>query len=391
METSQDREYVSPLEEEKKQQIKIDVTNCEGKAVYDQFHGQLVYLPRYTERGEIEPTKGFPQELLVTDNQVILIIVRPAGASATYTLKKGTKPGREPVQIQTCGLDAEAVEDVEVHISGLELKVKPERKEVFPGDETEISVNLSEVDETGARKPIEGKHVQVNVKGLVDGQVFPSGDVITNQSGEVILIYDAGDEDKKIILKAEFQPKGYPESVEDEATVSIASPAEGVTLRMTNKNEITTEDGAETLTATVTVVLEYSHTESSADEGVFVEYYDVTSWNVGHASATLIAGDHEFETQHFIKNSELYGNEEDEELLIYFDSKTGKAVSVDLPATALTFIFDDLNGTQLDGPGWSDTEQEVKGGDGIHEMNGGETMVSPGIKSTGVWRIRRVR
>jgi hypothetical protein len=78
-------------------------------------------------------------------------------------------------------------------------------------------------------------------------------------------------------------------------------------------------------------------------------------------------------------------------LLIYFDSKTGKAEKVDLPNTALTFIFDDLGGTQLDGPGWFDTEQEVKGGDGIHEMDGGETVVSPGIKSTGVWRIRRFR
>jgi hypothetical protein len=391
METSQDREYVSPLEEERKQQIKIDVTNCEGKAVYDKFHGQLVYLPRYTEKGEIEPTKGFPQELLVTDNQVILIIVRPVGASATYTLKKGMQAGQEPVQIQTCGLDNEAVKDIEIHIDGLELKVKPEKKEVLPGDETKIYVDLSEVDENGAKKPVEGKHVQVDVKGLVDGQVYPSGDVITNQNGKVILTYDAGDKDKRIVLGAKFQPNGYPESVEDEAAISIASPAEGVTLEMTNNNEITTEDGAETLSATVTVMLKYSHTESSADEGVFIEYYDVTSWNVGHASATLTAGDHEFETQKVVKNSQLYGNQEDEELLIYFDSKTGKAEKVDLPNTALTFIFDDLNGTQLDGPGWSDTEQEVKGGDGIREMNGGETVVSAGIKSTGVWRIRRFR
>jgi hypothetical protein len=212
------------------------------------------------------------------------------GASATYTLKKGMNAGQEPVQIQTCGLDNEAVKEIKILIDGLELKVKPENKEVFPGDETEISVNLSEVDENGAKKPVEGKHVQVDVKGLVDGQVYPSGDVITNPDGKVTLTYDAGDKDKRIVLKAKFQPKDYPESVEDEATISIASPGEDVVLRMTNENEITTEDGTETLSATVTVMLEYTHTESFTDEGLFIEHYDVTSWNVGHASATLTAG-----------------------------------------------------------------------------------------------------
>ncbi len=386
MEVSQDREYVSPLKEEKKLQIKIDVINCKGEPVYDRFHGQRVHLPRYTERGEIEPTKGFPQELLVTDDQVILIIVRPVGASATYTLKKGMQAGQDPVEIRACGLDRELVKETKIHIYGLELEVKPERKEVFPGDETKISVNLSEVDEKGAKKPVEGKQVQVNVKGLVDGRVYPTGDVITNQNGEVILTYDAGDKDKKIVLKARFQPEDYPESVQDEAAISITPPGEGAMIKMTNKNEIITEDGTETLSATVKVVLKYSHTESFADEGVFIEYYDVVSWNVSHASAIINAGNRKAETQKVEKDYQ-----EDEQLLIYFDSKTGKAVKVDLPNTGFSFIFGDLNGTRMTGPGWYDLEQEVKGGDGIHEMEGSEIGEFGGIKSTGKWEIKRFR
>ncbi len=86
---SQSRDYVSPLEEERTLDIKIDVTNCRGEPVYYASRGQRVVLPKKTERGEIEPTPGFNQNHLVADDHIVLIIVRPEGASATYTLKKG--------------------------------------------------------------------------------------------------------------------------------------------------------------------------------------------------------------------------------------------------------------------------------------------------------------
>jgi hypothetical protein len=392
MKISQDREYVSPLEEERELKIKIDVTDCKGQIVFDMNHGQLVTLPKKTERGELQCSHSFPEECFNTENLLNLIIVRPVGASATYTLKKGVKAEEDSIKILTCGIDKKVVKETKIQIHGLELKAKPEKKEVSPGEESKITITLSEVDKNGAKQPVPGKIIHIDVKGLVDGQIHPSDYVITNQDGDAMVIYGPGDKDKRIVLMAKFQPRNYTDSVEAETTISIISPAESATLEMTNKNEITTEDGTETLSTTITGKLKYNHTESFPDEGTFIKFYDVISWNVSHATAVVTAGGHEYKTQHFIKNSELYGNEEDKELLIYFDSRTGKAVRVNLPeGSDITFIFDDLNSTQFDGPGWYDSEQEVKGGDGTHEINGGEIWSSPGNKSTGVWKISRLK
>jgi hypothetical protein len=96
MTVSPSRKYVSPLKEERKLDLGIKVTNCRGEDVYDKNHGQKVFLPMKTERGEIEPTEDFPQRYWPFTTQLMLEIVRPAGASATYIpSRKDFPPARK--------------------------------------------------------------------------------------------------------------------------------------------------------------------------------------------------------------------------------------------------------------------------------------------------------
>ena len=389
---SQDREYVSPLEEEKELKIKIDVSNCKGEPVYDRYHGQWVYLPRYTERGEIRPTKGFPQELLVTDNQVILIIVRPVGASATYSLKKGIKASQDPAEIKTCGLDREAVNETKIQIHGLELRVKPKKKSVSPGENTDIIISFNEVDTKNKKYPVPGKELEIKVTGIVDGNISSKGNYITDEHGDVVLTYKAGDNDKRIKITAKYQPKDYPEFVQDESTITVAHYESQATVTMTEKGKFTTEDGVETTSATLNVVLKFTHTEVD-DDLEFVECYDLVSWNVNNAFATITVkdkqGTHNYET-HKVKKEELEDEEKTDQLLIFFD-KNGKAKSIEPPNLMYWFIFDDFNGMRLDPPVDPNNYVDVKDGDGINKILGGGTGVVGGLEYTVKWEIKRYR
>ena len=225
LEVSQEPEKVSPLEAENKLDIKIKVINCEGKSVYDEGYGQHVFLPRKTDRGELNPTDGFNQRSKVSENLVTLSIISPEGASATYILKKGIDPGLEQVKISTCGLDKNAVAETEIHISGLEIEVTPRRRALSPGDKTQIQIEFNKVDQEGNKEPVAGKKLRLKIKGLVDGSVSPENEVLTDENGKATLNYRAGDSDKKVTFEAEYQPKDIPETVKGEAKVSVSREA----------------------------------------------------------------------------------------------------------------------------------------------------------------------
>jgi len=243
LEVSQEPEKVSPLEEENKLDIKIKVINCEGESVYDKRYEQHVFLPRKTDRGELKPTEGFNQKSSVSENLVTLSIISPEGASATYTLKKGIDPGLEQVKISTCGLDKKAVTETEIHISGLEIKVTPRRRTLRPGEKTQIQLEFSKVGKEGNKEPVAGKKLKLEVKGLVDGSVSPEEEVQTDENGKAMLTYWAGDSDKKVTFKAEYQPKDIPETVKGEASIKVFREAvwTGTVTYTRSYNQIKTE------------------------------------------------------------------------------------------------------------------------------------------------------
>ena len=345
---SQNREYVSPLEEERSVDIKIDVTNCRGEPVYYVNPGQRVFLPNETERGEIKPTPGcFYQDFELTDSHVVLIIVKPEGASATYTLRNGMEPDIDTIEMTICGIDKKIVQETEIHIRGLELRVTPEKRRITPGETTNIEIKLSRVDDKGKKEPVPGKRVELAIRGLVDGDVRPSGDIRTDDNGVVVLEYSAGENDKRVTFSAEFHPKKYDEYVFDDGTVSVGHLSDvtaSITAKFRENYHYHKEDQDETsddrhrlsFDVTVKASFKYDKTYHSKNDGTYSQRYKLTSWEITNSSASL-SGNSETVTEDRISTTttEATGNAEKNDstrtLSILFDAQTKRALEVDFP------------------------------------------------------------
>ena len=108
--------------------------------------------------------------------------------------------------------------------------------------------------------------------------------------------------------------------------------------------------------------LKYDHTEFFPD--AFTEFYNTISWNMSNVTGILNFGGRKFET-HKVEKSKPG------RVSIFFDSKTGKALEVQVDGSLCFLIFDDAFGYRLDtNASISDHAKYVKGGDGIHEMEG---------------------
>ncbi len=399
LQDSQSRDYVSPLEEERSLDIKIDVTNCRGEPVYYVNPGQRVVLPKETERGEIEPTHGFPQNFLVTGSQVILIIVKPEGASATYTLKKGTDPDLETIEMTTCGIDKEIVKETEIHIRGLELRVTPKKRRISPGEKTDIEIKLSRVDDKGNKEPLPEKQIELEIRGLVDGEVRPSDDIITDADGVAILEFSAGEHDKRVTFSAKFQPKKYDEFVHDEKTVSVGLRSDiNATLTARFRHNHHSHKVTESATyerqsrliydVTVEASFRYDKTYFSEDDSTYSQYYELTSWEITGSSASY-RGKSERVSEDKISTviEEATGKAEKGDhtssLDITFDAHTKKALEVNFPLFSVNFNGKDKV-TESDGsvreypwtyyfrPIWGPFEEFVKvtSGDGKSNIGG---------------------
>jgi len=374
MEVSQDRDYISPLKEERKLKIKINVKNCKGEPVYDPNHGQLVILPKKTERGELKCTNGFPEGCMQTSNLLTLIIQTPKGASATYTLKKGVTAKEDPIEILTCGIDKKVVKETKIQIHGLELKVEPEKKEIFPGDETKITIKLSEVDTKGTKQPVAGKRIQLKISGLIDGHVYPPGESTTDQSGEAILTYNAGDKDKKVVIKAKFQPKDYPESVKDETAITVAH-YEG-RLEMTYRaSEVSCTEGS------ATVLVNFGKQDYSFLSGPdqMSVYCPVESINIVEAKAINNCAEPPQIGQGFHPYYEIPLPPGEKPYLIFLKNTVSEKITHLLvnscgPCIILGYTCSDGSKGLL-GPIITNDDYKVTGGDGINNGSGGQGMI----------------
>ncbi len=364
---SQDREYVSPLEEERKLKIKIDVTNCRGEPVFDKYHGQYVTLSKEKERGELECTRHTTDVCRPRHNKLELIIQRPQGTSAIYNLKKGVAPDTIPITIIACGIDKKAVKETKIQIHGLELKVKPEKKEIFPGEKTRITVTLSEVDVDGTKQPVAGKKIHVDMKGLVNGHIQPSGDVTADQNGKAVLTYDSGDKDKKVVVKARFQPKDYPDSVKDEGAVVIAHYEGQLQLSYSYDDDCEHED------ATVLVRFGKAKTSLSLAPDKLGTYYPVESVKVVKASAIYKCGDEVKTGDSFHIPTEPWIQVGKGNILFLKDNHTGKITDVIFSATGCRVEFTWSDGyNEIFSGDHTDEVYKVTGGDGLYNLTGSE-------------------
>jgi len=277
--------------------------------------------------------------------------------------------------------------------------VHPDKEELFPGQE--IQVRISNIVDFEGRKSREFNRIVVQA---VKGEIIGGTPLLTDPDlkafqvgkGDITFTYRAPDdensqatEDKIVIYnscdilrKDEYpMPKTELKDKIAEKRINLIH-ANSAIAKITEKYEVTCEgEVSQTLSAKLNVVLKYSHTES------LVEYYDTVSWNV-RGTGSIFNG--LFKRPHVEKSNKIPGK-----LLIFFDSKTGKATRIAFPGYEYFFIFDTSYGIfRYEQIGVTDSARYVKGGDGIHEMEGSGTDIVNGpcrLKSTAKWNIKRYR
>ncbi len=107
-----------------------------------------------------------------------------------------------------------------------EILVEPQRKEIYNGEQTAITIDVHEFDTAGLKIQAFRVSVVVNITGLIDGKITPpSGSkIITDQIGIARLEYRAGEKDKEISIMATFIPEGSAIEYVDEATITVKPP-----------------------------------------------------------------------------------------------------------------------------------------------------------------------
>ncbi|MEN3187000.1 MAG: hypothetical protein ABDK92_10325, partial [Atribacterota bacterium] len=163
--------------------------------VFDPHHGQVVFLPRETERGELKPTPGFSQDAVVTENLVMLKITHEVGGSVAYTLKSGLEPDFDSFPVETCGIDTTLVKDLvpPVAIAGVFMEVEPEKSYLSPQEVTKVLIRLFRETPLGERFPIKDVPFTIEAKGLIDGSLEPQGSVRTDDQGQVVCTTERGE------------------------------------------------------------------------------------------------------------------------------------------------------------------------------------------------------
>ncbi|MCJ7553752.1 MAG: hypothetical protein MUO34_07690 [Ignavibacteriaceae bacterium] len=240
--TFKDRNYVSPLEDERKIEINLEVRNCKNEIVFEKSHGHQVELLHNTDRSELENNRKAGAAFTIKPgNPLIIGIAKPKTASIFYKLKKGIKPEIEEIEISTCGRDRKETKTIKININGLDIQVKPKKTEVQSSEKTSIDIYFNTVSPNGNKRPVVGKQLTLSVKGIVDGSVSPSKTVATDSEGKATLQYKAGEQDKQITIVASYYPKDYPESVQGKAVVKVSPSKSDAILTMTSRhlNEMT--------------------------------------------------------------------------------------------------------------------------------------------------------
>ena len=257
MEISYQKEHLSLLDEEaRKMEIYIKVKNCHGKYVYDKFHGQPVYFLKEMERLEYKDDPGnrcqvgFDWGIFST-----VFTSEDFGAIGQYKVKKGIDPSIEKPRFKTCGIGNNSLIEVEgkLKILGLELQVDPDRNTVSVGEKTTIQIDLHEVDPDGTEiLSCEGREVDVQVTGIVDGTIsHESGKITLDEGGVAFIDYKAGENDRKIRIKASFTPQGYPETLTGEATITVRKEEGDFNGTIMYERQVHWEDEAKSTYSTI--------------------------------------------------------------------------------------------------------------------------------------------
>jgi len=279
--------------------------------------------------------------------------------------------------------------------------INPDKEELFPGQE--IKVKLSNIADFEGRNSREFNRIVVQAeKGEIIGgtPLVSDPELKAFQVGkeDITFTYVAPDEensqateDKIVIynscdiLRKDEYPMPKTELKDKIAEKIIKLVHADAMMTISQKVVQNLGGGKISWEAKENVVLKYKDALSFEDEGTFTEYYDVTSWKLTNTKATIkdLEKGLTWETQQTEKDDFTVG------LSITFNSKTGKATEVGIPNLSFWFLFHNPLKTIL--PGMTLGIDDVKGGDGIHEIEGGGTQVMGSVTYEEKWNIKRYR
>ena len=231
-----EKDYISPLDKEsRKTMVYAKVYDCRGHLVCDKTgNGQPVLYQDKIDRLSLKNRcceGGYH-----SGNFMVIITYKDCNNEGEYKLKKGLEAEKKTIRFKTCQLGGPIVaEEKELIIRGLELNIKPDRREIFIDEGTEIVITLNETDPDGNKYPVAGQELKVYHSGLVNGTLRPRGPYTTDENGEVLLDYRAGDRDSRIDITASFQPPEYPDKADNHSSIIVKPMEYDATLFLKKK------------------------------------------------------------------------------------------------------------------------------------------------------------
>ena len=230
-------ESISTEEGKDRCNITVEVRNCRGEAV----EGAKVYFREYTTRGHVQGEKEAENyglhdyQASVTDSEGI--------ARAVYRLdvSKGKKAGKDRVQILTEARGQKKVSsEAEIDIAGIYLEGTADLTEMAPGQATEITLSLFELDSQAKRTPLEGKSLYLekfrmsdDVRVIPMGEKDSDGNPLTDSQGKVYLKFIAGKNERLERLRVLFQDvgTGYEDAIDTWVEINVKKDEYSATVR----------------------------------------------------------------------------------------------------------------------------------------------------------------
>lgn len=223
MEVSVDPPSVSAIENDREAKLQARVTDCRGAPTAPSGNDkETVFFPKKGKRGKLKD--ALPQSGSMSLGARIAVFTESQGrAAAKYTLDRGIKAGAEPIPLETCalGLGNSLKQQAQIDIAGLAIAVTPVKREVGPGEQTQVYLDFFKQEKTGQRTPLAGKILKLSISGLRDGKVAPFKTAPTDANGRATLTYLAGKKDRQVKFTAKYRPQGFKETVQGQGVVTV--------------------------------------------------------------------------------------------------------------------------------------------------------------------------
>jgi hypothetical protein len=275
-------------------------------------------------------------------------------AIGKYRVVEGLEPSKEKVNLGSCGIgsSSEIYKEGELIIRGLEIKVNPDRRELKPDERTQIVITFNETDPDGSKYPVEGKDIDVKIRGLENGTLKAENGYTTDIEGKVVLNYKAGSNDERILVTASYQPEDYPDKAEGQGSVIVKPPdyEAKLTIRKTYDKTLNTDQQDnkgeeryvrilnENIEASATIYLKLTDVADMPLFNQTWEYYkpvsvNVTSFNYNYEENRTRTGP-KYETnvdfKRIVNTHEIKEKSSVTQVpwILAIDNETGKAVKI---------------------------------------------------------------